>query len=70
MPNEHYDAGGIATIDFIKAKLTNSQYEGYLIGNIIKYASRINYKGQADKDIRKLAEYSKWLEEFHDNLQS
>ena len=41
---KHYTAGGIETIDFIKAKLTKEQYEGYLLGNIIKYSSRMGLK--------------------------
>lgn len=33
----YYDAGGIETLDVIKAKLTPEQYHGYLLGNVIKY---------------------------------
>lgn len=35
--SSYYDAGGIETLDVIKAKLTNDQYQGYLLGNAIKY---------------------------------
>lgn len=58
----HYTAGGIETIDFIKAKLTKEQYEGYLLGNIIKYSSRIGLKGQAKLDAGKLNWYTRELE--------
>lgn len=57
----HYDAGGIETIDFIKAKLTPEQYKGYLLGNIIKYSSRLNFKGDSKKDAAKLHDYTSWL---------
>lgn len=35
--SSYYDAGGIETLDVIKAKLTPEQYQGYLQGNAIKY---------------------------------
>ena len=41
---DHYKFGGIETIDYIKAKLTAEQFEGYLIGNLIKYTSRYRNK--------------------------
>jgi len=60
----YYDAGGIVTLDIIRAKLTPEQYEGFLLGQIIKYAARMNFKGQRVGDATKLAEYSRWLD-FH-----
>jgi len=59
--NSHYDVGGIETIDFIRAKLTLDQYRGYLLGNVLKYASRLEHKGMAKADASKLLEYSEWL---------
>ena len=44
----HYTAGGIETIDYIKAKLSPEGYRGYLQGNLLKYASRIGKKGPDD----------------------
>jgi len=61
--SSYYDAGGIETLDVIKAKLTPEQYEGYLLGNIIKYATRLNFKGSAERDAAKLANYSRWFAE-------
>lgn len=57
---DHYTAGGIEVIDYIRAKLTPEQYEGYLAGNIIKYISRYQHKGK-DKDLKKADVYLKWL---------
>ena len=66
-PNStHYDAGGIETLDIIRAKLTPEQYRGYLLGNAIKYACRLNYKGSPQRDAEKLANYSAWLSEVDD----
>ena len=64
--NSHYDAGNIAVIDVIKAKLTPEQYEGFLLGQIIKYSLRLNFKNQRVSDAAKLADYAMWLnEEYH-----
>ena len=56
-----YDQGGIKTIDVIKAKLTPEQFEGYLLGNIIKYTCRLNWKGSAERDVEKIGNYAKQL---------
>lgn len=63
----YYAIGGIECIDYIKAKLTKEQYEGYLLGNVLKYTSRCEYKGEKKKDIEKLAKYAQWLKELYDN---
>jgi len=60
----YYDAGGIETIEVIRAKLTPQQLEGYYLGNVIKYSSRLNFKGRAQRDAEKLARYSRWLDEL------
>lgn len=65
--NKYYDVGGISTIDFIKAKLTPEQYKGFLLGTIIKYSSRLNHKGSATSDAKKLSNYSNWLDEVAAN---
>jgi len=63
----YYDQGDISTLHIIKAKLTPEQYEGFLLGNIIKYSARLNWKGAKQSDSDKLADYSRWLKELlHD----
>ena len=57
--SSYYDVGGIETIDVMKAKMTPEQYEGYLLGNIIKYSSRCNHKGTKERDIEKIYVYAK-----------
>jgi hypothetical protein len=54
----YYDHGGIETLDIIKAKLTPDQYQGWLLGNVIKYSCRANYKEQFSRDIEKTEFYS------------
>ena len=61
--SSYYDAGGIETLDVIKAKLTPTQYEGYLLGNAIKYQLRMMHKTpeSPERDAEKAANYSMWL---------
>jgi len=65
--SRYYDAGGIETLEIIKAKLTPEQYRGFLLGNSIKYACRLMHKGQPGRDAEKLALYTRWLEEVSDD---
>ena len=62
----HYDAGGIETIEVLKAKLTKEQYKGYLLGNIIKYSTRANFKDQFNRDIEKINVYSDQLKQLNE----
>jgi hypothetical protein len=59
----HYKVGGIEVIDFIKAKLTTEEFRGYLQGNVLKYSSRVGYKGDASEDLAKLVWYANKLQE-------
>jgi len=47
----HYTTGGIETIDFIEAKQLN-----YNLGNVVKYITRADHKGNRIEDLRK----AKW----------
>ncbi|WP_082081274.1 DUF3310 domain-containing protein [Methylocucumis oryzae] len=65
----YYDAGGIETIDIIKAKLTPEQFKGYLLGNSLKYSCRMMHKTPDNpvRDAEKAAMYASILkEEFKD----
>jgi len=48
----HYKAGGIETIDFIEAKAL-----GYHLGNVVKYVSRADHKGNKLEDLKKAQWY-------------
>lgn len=52
----HYTHGGIETIDYLQAKMTQEQFEGYLLGNILKYVSRYPHKNGTE-DLRKAQWY-------------
>lgn len=63
-PN-HYTAGGIEVIEYIKAKLTPEQLKGYYVGNLLKYLSRADHKGGVE-DYKKAQVYLKWLIELEE----
>jgi len=48
----HYKTGGIETIDFIEAKSLN-----YNLGNVVKYITRADYKGNKLEDLKKAQWY-------------
>lgn len=48
----HYKVGGIETIDFIEAKKLN-----YNLGNVVKYITRADHKGNAAEDLAKARWY-------------
>jgi hypothetical protein len=64
---EHYEIGGIETIDFIRSKLSKEELIGYLKGNVIKYLSRANHKESADSDYDKALVYMNWLVQSQSN---
>ena len=47
---EHYKAGGIETIEFIKAKMSKEEFYGYMKGNALKYISREGLKSDKITD--------------------
>jgi hypothetical protein len=49
---EHYKIGGVETIDFITAKKLN-----YNLGNVVKYITRADYKGNREEDLAKARWY-------------
>lgn len=57
---DHYKAGGVETIDYLRAKLSPVEFLGFCKGNVIKYASRAELKGGAE-DYGKAAWYASWL---------
>jgi hypothetical protein len=59
--SRYYDAGGIEVLDIIKAKLTPEQFKGYLLGNLIKYSCRANWKGDFMRDIEKMGFYANYM---------
>ena len=59
--SSYYDVGGISVNDVIRAKLTPEEYAGWCKGNILKYTMRAKYKEDEQKDLKKAADYMRWL---------
>lgn len=56
----HYTFGEIEVIEYIKDKLTQEEFEGYVVGNVIKYTSRWKHKGGIE-DLKKAEKYLSFL---------
>ena len=52
----HYTEGEIETIDFIRDKLSQEEFKGYIKGNVIKYITREAHKGKYE-DLQKAEWY-------------
>lgn len=62
----HYKKG-IETIKIIRSKLTTEEYIGYLRGTLVKYVTRMGYKGQDEdmiNDVGKIIWYATELQDF------
>ena len=55
----HYNAGGVETIEGIKAALGDG-FSDYCLGNVLKYVWRCKHKGKLVEDLRKAAKYLEW----------
>lgn len=56
---DHYQRGGIETIDFIAAKLGPDGFRAYCLGNVLKYVSRWQDKN-GEEDLKKALKYMEW----------
>lgn len=75
-PN-HYNQRKLETINLIRYILTPEQFQGFLMGNVIKYLDRFKFKN-GEEDLRKAQWYAKrlakenviWVCDYHfvDNL--
>ena len=54
----HYNQGNIETIEMIK-EITNGYtgFEGFLVGNVVKYLDRAPYKESKEQDVKKAQFY-------------
>jgi hypothetical protein len=62
---EHYMQFCIQPIRYLKNLLTMEAFEGYLVGNIIKYVARYPEKNGVE-DLKKARTYLDWLIELHE----
>ena len=58
-PN-HYKFGEIEVIDYIRDKLSPDMFQGFCMGNVLKYVSRHKHKNGVE-DLKKAQVYLGWL---------
>lgn len=61
---KHYTDGKIECIDYIRDKLTDEEFRGYIKGNILKYITRERLKNK-DEDLQKAKWYLDKLLEYN-----
>ena len=66
-PN-HYTFGSIEVIDYIRDKMTPDEFQGYCMGNILKYISRHKHKNGVE-DLKKAQVYLGWLIESEEGVK-
>ena len=66
-PN-HYTFGSIEVIDYIRDKMTPDEFQGYCMGNILKYISRHKHKNGVE-DLKKAQVYLGWLIESEEGAK-
>lgn len=58
---DHYQSGGLEVIDILEKKLSAEEYDGFLLGNILKYLLRWRFKNGV-QDLKKAHWYlSRWI---------
>lgn len=62
---KYYNRAGYQPIDFMKCVFTKEQYEGFVWGNVLKYAFRYGQKGSKKDTAIKIQKYAEWLEELN-----
>lgn len=58
----HYD-GAIQPIEAMQSEMSKDEFEGFLRGNIVKYALRFGKKDETLKEAQKILRYAQWLVE-------
>lgn len=66
---EHYHKHNIDTIQFLQEGFPPEVLTGFLIGNIIKYTQRFQYKN-GEEDLMKVVDYSKRLQDWYKETHS
>lgn len=57
-PKHYQGKDGSDVITFLYQQLTAEQFQGFMIGNMIKYATRAGRKGNVVEDLKKNKEYA------------
>lgn len=58
--DEHYEKSAMQPLQVMQVLMSKEQFLGFLLGNVIKYTMRADYKGQKESDKRKAKTYYYW----------
>lgn len=64
----HYTFGAIEVIDYIRGKMTPEMFQGFCMGNVLKYVSRHKHKNGVE-DLKKANVYLGWLIESEEGAE-
>lgn len=64
----HYAECPVEPIELMQKIMTREQFEGFLMGNIIKYCMRAGHKGPIQEELAKANRYHHWLVDFRHGL--
>ena len=64
----HYTFGSIEVIAYIRDKMSPDEFQGYCMGNILKYVSRHKHKNGVE-DLKKAQVYLGWLIESEEQVK-
>lgn len=64
----HYKNAARQPIEFMQELMTPEAFDGFLLGNILKYRLRAGFKDDANKDLEKAAQYAYWRELSHKGI--
>lgn len=65
---DHYTFGAIEVIDYIRDKMTPEMFQGFCMGNVLKYVSRHKHKNGVE-DLKKANVYLGWLIESEEGAE-
>lgn len=65
----HYQVGSKQPIEIMQEVMSPEEFQGFLRGNVIKYALRLGHKDKAVKEAAKIEQYAKWLREALEGKQ-
>jgi hypothetical protein len=54
----HYTSGSREVIDLMREAMSPEEFDGFLVGNILKYTLRAKLKGNAAQDMAKVKQYA------------
>ena len=65
--NKYFDShytGRVQPIEVMQSEMSKEQFEGFILGNIVKYALRFGKKDEKGKESAKILRYAQWLNEL------